>query len=103
MSGPTLLPGWAAHARYGEKRHGRAPTGNDPTMASVSDVLVQRYQLRPGGGRGGVGEVRAGTALRLGRDVAIKLLRADIADEVELRTRFDREARAAARIAHPNV
>src|SRR5438128_2414574 len=54
-------------------------------------------------GRGGMGEVREATDLRLAREVAIKVLRADLAEQDKLRERFEREARAAARINHPNV
>jgi serine/threonine-protein kinase len=50
-----------------------------------------------------MGEVREGTDLRLDRPVAVKLLRPDLSDQATLRWRFEREARAAARISHPNV
>lgn len=50
-----------------------------------------------------MGEVRAGLDRQLDRPVAIKFLRADLADQIALRDRFEREARAAARVSHPNV
>ncbi len=50
-----------------------------------------------------MGEVRAGKDLALGREVAVKFLRRDLADQADLRRRFEREARAAARITHPHV
>jgi serine/threonine protein kinase len=65
--------------------------------------LAGRYELGEVIGRGGMGEVRAGTDRRLGRPVAVKLLRADLADDPEIRARFEGEARAAARLSHPNV
>jgi len=50
-----------------------------------------------------MGEVRDGHDRRLGRPVAVKLLRRDMAADAELRARFEGEARAAARLAHPSV
>ncbi|MDQ6798356.1 MAG: serine/threonine protein kinase [Actinomycetota bacterium] len=54
-------------------------------------------------GRGGMAEVFAGTDRRLGRQVAIKLLRPDMAARPDIRTRFEAEARAAASLSHPNA
>lgn len=73
----------------------------EPTAAS--EVIAERYQLGRLLGRGGMGEVREGTDLRLGRRVAVKLLRADLAADAELSRRFEVEARAAAGLSHPNV
>jgi eukaryotic-like serine/threonine-protein kinase len=66
-------------------------------------VLADRYELGPVIGHGGMGEVRRGRDLRLGREVAIKLLRLDLAVQEEVRRRFEHEARAAAQLGHPNV
>jgi serine/threonine protein kinase len=65
--------------------------------------LAGRYRIDEPLGRGGMGTVHAGHDLRLGRDVAVKLLRDDRASDPSLRRRFEREARAAARVSHPNV
>jgi len=65
--------------------------------------LAGRYEVGEVIGRGGMGEVRAGTDRRLGRPVAVKLLRGDLAGDPEIRARFEAEARAAARLSHPNV
>jgi serine/threonine-protein kinase len=54
-------------------------------------------------GEGGLGQVYRGTHLRLGRPVAIKVMHAHHVTKGELRTRFDREARSLAALAHPNV
>ncbi|HVV35366.1 MAG TPA: serine/threonine-protein kinase [Acidimicrobiales bacterium] len=54
-------------------------------------------------GRGGMGEVRHARDRRLGRDVAIKFLRRDLAAQEAARQRFEDEARNAARLTHPNV
>ena len=67
------------------------------------ECLAGRYELGEVIGRGGMAEVRAGRDRRLRRDVAIKTLRADLSHHPDIRRRFEREARAAARLAHPNV
>ncbi|HSH60803.1 MAG TPA: protein kinase, partial [Acidimicrobiales bacterium] len=71
--------------------------------APAPEVIADRYELGTVLGRGGMGEVRDGLDRRLGRPVAVKLLRRDLAADPELRRRFEGEARAAARLAHPNV
>jgi serine/threonine protein kinase len=66
-------------------------------------LLVDRYAVGEQLGAGGMGTVFAGYDLRLDRAVAIKLLRADLARDPGLRRRFEREARSAARVSHPNA
>jgi non-specific serine/threonine protein kinase/serine/threonine-protein kinase len=65
--------------------------------------VAERYELGRLLGRGGMGEVRVATDVRLHREVAVKLLRADLAEMEEVRARFEAEARAAAALVHPNV
>jgi eukaryotic-like serine/threonine-protein kinase len=65
--------------------------------------IADRYELGEVVGRGGMGEVRAATDQRLQREVAVKLLRADLAEIEEVRRRFEGEAQAAAALVHPNV
>ena len=65
--------------------------------------LAGRYEIGAVLGRGGMAEVRAGWDLRLGRAVAIKTLLPDLAEQPDVRRRFEGEARAAARLAHPNA
>jgi serine/threonine protein kinase len=65
--------------------------------------IAGRYELGDVVGRGGMGEVRAATDVRLHRKVAVKLLRVDLAEMDEVRRRFEGEARAAAALVHPNV
>ncbi|MBW3547376.1 MAG: serine/threonine protein kinase [Actinobacteria bacterium] len=68
-----------------------------------SDVVAGRYRLGAVVGRGGMAEVRTAEDLRLGRRVAVKLLRTDLAEQDGVRERFEDEARSAARLSHPNV
>ena len=65
--------------------------------------IAGRYEVGEVIGTGGMGEVRAGHDSKLDRAVAIKLLRRDLVEQPDLKARFESEARAAARIAHPNV
>ena len=62
-----------------------------------------RYEIGPVIGRGGMAEVRSGHDTRLDRPVAIKLLRQEMAYQPGVRSRFESEARLAARLIHPNV
>ena len=71
----------------------------------TSDVrlLAGRYQIGELLGRGGMADVHVGTDARLGRRVAIKLLKPSLANDPAFRTRFRQEAQAAARMAHPTI
>jgi len=67
------------------------------------DVVGGRYEVLRLLGRGGMGSVYEGRHIALGRALAIKFLRADVADERDVIERFFREARSAAAIAHPRI
>ena len=68
-----------------------------------SGARLGRFELLGLLGRGGMGEVWRARDLRLGRDVAIKLLPEQLASDPERIDRFEREARALAALNHPNV
>ncbi len=65
--------------------------------------LGDRYELGGLLGRGGMADVRVGRDLRLGRTVAIKQLRADLASDDTFQARFRREAQSAAALNHPSI
>ena len=65
--------------------------------------LSDRYELGEILGLGGMSEVRLARDLRLHRDVAVKLLRADLALDPSLNLRFQREAQNAAALNHPAI
>ncbi len=66
-------------------------------------VLGDRYELGHVIGRGGMAEVLLGTDVRLGRDVAVKVLREDLARDPAFLARFRREAQAAASLDAPSI
>lgn len=66
-------------------------------------TLADRYELGAVIGSGGMGEVRQAYDRRLRRDVAVKVLHPDVSGDPTARARFEQEARAAARVNHPNV
>lgn len=65
--------------------------------------LGDRYELGEMLGRGGMAEVLEGQDLRLGRRVAVKILRPDLAQDPSFQARFRREAQSAASLNHPNI
>ncbi len=66
-------------------------------------MLGDRYEIGAVIGRGGMAEVHEGRDLRLGRRVAIKILRPDLAKDPTFQARFRREAQSAASLNHPNI
>jgi beta-lactam-binding protein with PASTA domain/predicted Ser/Thr protein kinase len=74
-----------------------------PDTTSDEPLIGGRYQLGELLGRGGMAEVRKGTDTRLGRTVAIKRLRTDLASDVTFQARFRREAQSAASLNHPAI
>lgn len=68
-----------------------------------SRVLAGRYEVGELIGRGGMAEVHIGHDNRLGRTVAIKVLRSDLARDPTFLARFRREAQSAASLNHPAI
>jgi serine/threonine protein kinase len=64
---------------------------------------IGRYQIIERIGRGAMGVVYRAHDNAMGRDVALKVLTADLEDDPDIRVRFHREAEAAARLSHPNI
>jgi eukaryotic-like serine/threonine-protein kinase len=72
-------------------------SGHGPTLVGG------RYELAELLGRGGMAEVRKGTDTRLGRVVAVKRLRTDLASDATFQARFRREAQSSASLNHPSI
>ena len=70
---------------------------------TTPQVLGERYEIGGVLGRGGMAEVHRGRDLRLGREVAVKVLRSDLARDPSFQVRFRREAQAAASLNHPSI
>jgi serine/threonine-protein kinase len=66
-------------------------------------TIGERYELRDRMGSGGMGTVWRAHDRSLGRDVAVKLLHEGLASDTTFAQRFRGEARAAARLTHPNI
>ncbi len=102
-----LPQGGASHYR-------RLRTQVDSSQLGGTRIVILRVVARPGErignykildtlGAGGMGEVYRAHDSRLGRDVALKVLQEDARFDAERRSRFEREARAAAGLSHPNI
>jgi serine/threonine protein kinase len=70
---------------------------------TIPRLLSNRYELGETLGYGGMSEVHKGRDVRLGRDVAVKVLRADLARDPQFQERFRREAQNAAALNHPAI
>ena len=66
-------------------------------------LIAGRYRIGQLVGRGGMAEVYEGYDTRLGRTVAIKLLKSDLANDANFEAKFRQEAQASARMAHPSI
>jgi eukaryotic-like serine/threonine-protein kinase len=86
-------------------RHDVQITHDPQELAAMTTprLLSERYELGEVLGYGGMSEVHRGLDTRLGRDVAIKVLRADLARDPQFQMRFRREAQNAAALNHPAI
>ena len=78
---------------------------SQPTASSLGGLSGQvgKYKIVEPLGKGAMGMVYLARDTMLERDIALKVMVAGIADDPELKARFEREARAVARMTHPNV
>lgn len=104
-------PSRATHARRAAPYR---PTFDDPTVVSnvghvdphggtLSDDFAVRYEPRDSLGEGGMGTVQLCHDRRVGRDVAMKLVRAEYGGSPQMRERFFREARVQGQLEHPSI
>jgi eukaryotic-like serine/threonine-protein kinase len=69
----------------------------------IGTTLDGKYRLDSFISRGGMGAVFRGTHVMLNRPVAVKMIKADLVTSPEVVRRFQREARAATQLNHPNI
>ena len=72
-------------------------------MAELGSVLGRRYRLDQVLGQGGMATIFRATDNKLGREVAVKVLRPEFGADAEFVARFRHEAQAAASLSHPNI
>src|ERR1051326_6560270 len=72
-------------------------------MSLSSGTKFGRYEIRSKIGEGGMGEVYLARDTQLDRDIALKILMAEVARDQQRLHRFLQEARAASALSHPNV
>ena len=76
---------------------------NCARVGFISGSRLGAYEIRSPLGAGGMGEVYRATDTKLGRDVALKVLPAEMAQDAERLARFRREAKVLAQLDHPNI
>lgn len=98
----VLAAGFESQAATQSLDHSAAPTGPAPTVAGLAPHFPQLEILEPLG-HGGMGWVFKARQKNLDRLVALKVLAPGIAGDPAFAERFQREARALARLNHPNI
>jgi predicted ATPase/serine/threonine protein kinase len=100
-AGATMLP----ETKVNERPHGSSPAAQSlcESMTLVPGTQFGTYEILSPLGAGGMGEVYRARDSRLGREVAIKVLRGQVSPTKEHLDRFEREARSASALNHPNI
>jgi serine/threonine protein kinase len=74
-----------------------------PSMALTSGTKLGPYEIQSPLGAGGMGAVYRAKDTRLDREVAIKVLLANLSSDVSLKQRLEREAKAISKLSHPHI
>ena len=105
MAGTVHESTWGGHFTvwHPMTENGTRVSGRIMGMTSSATTVGGRYELGELLGRGGMAEVRRAVDQRLGRPVAVKQLRIDLATDPTFQARFRREAQSAAGLNHPTI
>ncbi|MBX5484420.1 MAG: serine/threonine protein kinase [Myxococcaceae bacterium] len=87
----------------GEDLRGMTPTSDTLSGPWTGKIIEDRYKLIEKLGEGGMGTVYKVEHVRMGKVLALKLLRPDLAIDKKLKQRFVQEARVVSRLSHPNT
>ena len=80
-----------------------APIQKSSRRLDLVGRTLAHYRITAAIGEGGMGQVYRATDMKLGREVALKVLPPDVASDPERLARFQREARAVAALNHPHI
>ncbi|MGA9521505.1 MAG: serine/threonine-protein kinase, partial [Myxococcaceae bacterium] len=87
----------------GEDLRGLSPTADTMSGPWTGKVIDGRYRLMEKLGEGGMGTVYKVEHVRMGKILALKVLRPDLAIDKKLKARFHQEARVVSKLSHPNT
>lgn len=77
--------------------------GSGESDLLIGQTIDGRYRIDVRIGEGGLGSVYKAHHLKLGRSVAVKVLRSELRSVPEIRQRFEREVRTLSSLSHPNI